>query len=107
MAASSHSALVRERVEAAVAVARGLLEGGRPETVVRIAETVAASLRAGGKLLVFGNGGSAADAQHIAAELVGRYLRERPALPALALSTNSSSLTALANDYGYDDVFAR
>lgn len=63
--------------------------------------------RAGGKLLVMGNGGSAADAQHFAAELVGRYMRERPAYPAIALSTDTSILTAVSNDYGYQDVFRR
>ena len=63
--------------------------------------------RAGGKVLLVGNGGSAADAQHIAAELVGRFKLERVGLPAIALTTNTSSLTALANDYGYDTVFSR
>ncbi len=63
--------------------------------------------RAGGKVLLIGNGGSAADAQHIAAELVGRFKLERVGLPAIALTTNTSSLTALANDYGYDTVFSR
>jgi len=61
----------------------------------------------GGALLVCGNGGSAADAQHIAAELTGRFFRDRRALPALALHGNTSSLTAIGNDYGYDEVFAR
>jgi D-sedoheptulose 7-phosphate isomerase len=61
----------------------------------------------GGKVLAAGNGGSAADAQHFAAELVARFLFDRPALPALALSVNTSVLTAVGNDYGYDDVFAR
>lgn len=61
----------------------------------------------GGKILLFGNGGSAADAQHIAAELVGRFRRERGGLPAIALTVNSSSLTAIANDHGFDRVFAR
>lgn len=65
------------------------------------------AIAAGGKILLCGNGGSAADAQHIAAELVGRFECERRALPAIALTTNSSILTAVANDYGYDDVFAR
>jgi D-sedoheptulose 7-phosphate isomerase len=65
------------------------------------------SLAAGGKLLIAGNGGSAADAQHIAAELTGRLQRERRPLPALALHGNTSALTAIGNDYGYEEVFAR
>jgi D-sedoheptulose 7-phosphate isomerase len=65
------------------------------------------ALAAGNKLLLFGNGGSAADAQHIAAEFVGRFKRERRGLPAIALTTDTSALTAIANDYGYDEVFAR
>ncbi|MCK4851210.1 MAG: SIS domain-containing protein, partial [Phycisphaerae bacterium] len=65
------------------------------------------SLRAGGKILVFGNGGSAADAQHIAGELLGRFRRERPAFGALALSTDTSTITAIANDYSFDQIFAR
>ena len=64
-------------------------------------------LRAGGKLLFFGNGGSAADAQHLAAEFVGRFVRERAGLPAIALTTDSSILTAVGNDYGFDQIFAR
>jgi D-sedoheptulose 7-phosphate isomerase len=75
--------------------------------LVEAAETLVIAYRAGHKALFFGNGGSAADAQHLAAELVGRYLRERRPLPALALSANSSAVTAIGNDYGYDDVFAR
>ena len=66
-----------------------------------------ACLRAGHKLLFFGNGGSAADAQHLAAEFTGRYLKERPGLPALALHTDTSALTAIANDYGFERVFSR
>jgi D-sedoheptulose 7-phosphate isomerase len=68
---------------------------------------VADALGSGHKLLLFGNGGSAADAQHIAAEFVGRFMRERRALPAVALTTDTSALTSIANDYGYDEVFAR
>src|SRR5216110_1521867 len=68
---------------------------------------ITASFRSGGKLLFFGNGGSAADAQHLAAEFVGRFQREREPLRAIALTTDSSALTAIANDYGYDEVFAR
>ena len=65
------------------------------------------SMNGGGKLLIMGNGGSAADAQHIAAEFVGRFFKERRALPAIALNTNTSSLTAIANDYSYEDIFSR
>jgi D-sedoheptulose 7-phosphate isomerase len=66
-----------------------------------------AALGAGGKLVVFGNGGSAADAQHFAAELTGHFIAERGPLPAVALTVDTSALTAIANDYGYDDVFSR
>jgi len=65
------------------------------------------ALKAGNKILLCGNGGSAADAQHIAAELVGRYEQQRRAFPAISLTTDTSSLTALSNDYGYEEVFAR
>lgn len=75
--------------------------------VAEVARRWVAALREGHKILLFGNGGSAADAEHIAAELVGRYRRERLAPPALALTTNSSSLTAIGNDYSFDSVFAR
>ena len=71
------------------------------------AEALIASLEGGGTVYFCGNGGSAADAQHLACELAGRYLMDRPALAAVALSTNSSSLTAIGNDFGYDAVFAR
>lgn len=72
-----------------------------------IARAITTALRAGNKLLIAGNGGSAADAQHIAAELVGRYKMERAALAAIALTTDTSALTAIGNDYGFEDVFAR
>ena len=75
--------------------------------VDRVVELIARSMRAGGALLVCGNGGSAADAQHISAELTGRFLRDRRPLRAMALHANTSSLTAIGNDYGYDEVFAR
>lgn len=65
------------------------------------------ALKAGGKILLCGNGGSAADAQHIAAELIGRFINDRRPLPAIALTTDTSALTAIGNDYGYADVFSR
>jgi phosphoheptose isomerase len=70
-------------------------------------QRIAACLLAGNKVMLCGNGGSAADAQHIAAELVGRFLTERKGFPAMALTTDTSILTAVANDYGYTDIFAR
>ncbi|MDH3998593.1 MAG: D-sedoheptulose 7-phosphate isomerase [Desulfuromonadales bacterium] len=75
--------------------------------ITECAQMLAERLGSGGKLLVMGNGGSAADAQHLAAELVGRFLLERRALPAIALTTDSSILTAVGNDYGFDNVFTR
>jgi len=77
------------------------------EDVERAAHAIAEALRAGGKILFFGNGGSAADAQHLAAELVNRMGAERPAIAAVALTTDTSILTSIANDYTYDRVFAR
>ena len=75
--------------------------------VAEAAELAITALQSGGALYFCGNGGSAADAQHLACELAGRFFVDRPALGALALSTNTSSLTAIGNDFGYDDVFAR
>jgi D-sedoheptulose 7-phosphate isomerase len=75
--------------------------------IAEVAETIASCLQSGRKVLFFGNGGSAADAQHLAAELVGRFAGDRAALPGIALTTDSSILTALGNDYGYDKVFSR
>lgn len=77
------------------------------QQIAEAATAIVASLRAGGKLIVFGNGGSASDAQHVVAELVGRYAVKRQALAAIALTTNSSSLTAIANDFGFEEIFAR
>ncbi|AHJ63419.1 D-sedoheptulose 7-phosphate isomerase [Granulibacter bethesdensis] len=77
------------------------------ETLIRMGEDVCTSIRNGGKLLIAGNGGSAADAQHIAAEFVSRLMYDRAPLPALALTTDSSALTAIGNDYGYEHVFER
>src|SRR5215469_16747009 len=75
--------------------------------VSKAVDMIRSSLAGGSKLLIAGNGGSAADAQHIAAELTGRFVRERRPLPAIALHANASALTAVGNDYGYDQVFAR
>jgi D-sedoheptulose 7-phosphate isomerase len=80
---------------------------GYPASIARAVELLFSTFMAGGKLLVFGNGGSSADAQHFAAELVGRFAEERRPLPAIALTTNQALLTAWSNDYSFDDVFAR
>ncbi|HEY7792277.1 MAG TPA: SIS domain-containing protein [Vicinamibacterales bacterium] len=78
-----------------------------PGAIVQAAAVIGAALAAGGKMLVFGNGGSAADAQHLAAELVGRFERERRAMAAIALTTDTSVLTSIGNDYAFDQVFVR
>ena len=75
--------------------------------IERMGELCANSLEANGRIYLCGNGGSAADAQHIAAELIGRFVNDRRALPAVALTTDTSALTAISNDYGYDHVFSR
>ena len=97
----AHLALSLASLERAVKDA-SLLAAAR-----KIAEIIVGTLRAGNKLLIIGNGGSAADAQHIAAEIVGRYRQDRPAYAAIALTTDTSALTAIANDYGFEQVFAR
>ena len=75
--------------------------------ILEAANRIKASLQKGGKLILMGNGGSAGDSQHIAAELIGRFKKERKALPAIALTVDTSSLTALGNDYGFDTIFER
>ncbi len=75
--------------------------------IERMVNLIVAAYRSGGKVILFGNGGSAADAQHLAAELVGKFKLERQAFPAIALTTNTSILTAISNDYGYEMVFCR
>ena len=99
---------VRRSIKASIAVKQLLL--GSAETVTamaKVSEILIEALQKGNKPLLFGNGGSAADAQHIAAEFVGRFAFDRPPLPALALSVNTSSVTAIANDYGFEFAFAR
>ncbi|MFD2285487.1 D-sedoheptulose 7-phosphate isomerase [Pedobacter petrophilus] len=77
------------------------------QKIQRASELIISQLKKGKKILLFGNGGSAGDAQHIAAEFTGRFLKERRSLPAIALTTDTSALTAIGNDYGYDRVFER
>jgi D-sedoheptulose 7-phosphate isomerase len=100
--------LVRDRIQRSIDVKEALLNlPAFHDRVAQAAMQIVRTLRSGGKILFFGNGGSAADAQHLAAEFTGRYLKERRALPALALHANSSAVTAIGNDYGFDLVFAR
>ncbi len=80
---------------------------GDVNSVVAAADAMTAAMQMGGKVLIFGNGGSASDAQHLAAELVGRFLRERKGLPAVALTTDTSVLTSIGNDYAFDQIFVR
>jgi D-sedoheptulose 7-phosphate isomerase len=100
--ANTLAAILEEHLEVAAATREQLLP-----VIAELAVDIIAAVESGGKLIVFGNGGSAADAQHFAGELTGHFRRDRPAIPAIALTTDSSVLTAIANDYGYADVFAR
>src|SRR5262245_61567173 len=97
---------IRAMADASLNAKRRFFDHSTPE-VARAAQWIVAAMRSGGKLLIFGNGGSAADAQHIAAELAFKMGRERRALPAIALTTDSSLLTAISNDRSFDFVFAR
>lgn len=104
----SAEATIHESIAASVAVKQAMLADDElVRKIAMAAETIVTSLRGDGRVLLAGNGGSAADAQHIAAEFVGRYQKERRAMPAMALTVNSSALTAIGNDYGFDEVFAR
>src|SRR6266436_260819 len=103
---ASPAAEIRRQLEESARVKQGF-SSELISRIAQFAEKSAAALRAGGKLVFFGNGGSAADAQHLAAELVVRLQTDRPGLPALALTVNSSILTAASNDYGYEFVFSR
>ncbi|MEM7410652.1 MAG: SIS domain-containing protein [Myxococcota bacterium] len=102
----SRLALLRGAFESSAETKRATLASCE-EALVAAADRVVGTFRHGRRLWAFGNGGSASDAQHLCAELAGRYVRERPALPATALTANTSDLTAIGNDYGFDQVFAR
>jgi len=99
--------LTRRRLEDSLAVKRDMLESECISQVAAVATAMAGALRAGGKVLFFGNGGSATDAGHLAGELAGRFYYDRPGLAGLSLTDGIASLTAIANDYSYEDVFAR
>lgn len=101
----SKKAVVAEQVRESTSLCANL--AGQADTIVQIAEQMTKAFRQGKKVLLFGNGGSAADAEHIACELAGKFTLFRDPLPAIALTANTSSLTAIGNDFGYEEVFAR
>ena len=109
MASMSQDAakLIQRRLEDALAVKRDMLEAECIRDVVAVAAAMIRALRENGKVLFFGNGGSSMDAGHLAAELAGRFYRDRPGLAALSLADGTAAMTAIANDYAYQDVFAR
>jgi len=100
--------IVKSAINASIKVKQRLLESDRLMVqVVELATRCVASLNVGGKIIFCGNGGSFADAQHLSAEFTSRFLFDRPGLASIALGTNSSAMTAIGNDYGYDSVFSR
>ncbi len=103
--ARSRSADVLQQIQDSSALSGALAD--QASVIIKIADDMVRAFRNGNKVLLFGNGGSAADAEHIACELSGKFTLYRDPLPAIALTTNTSSLTAIANDFGYEDVFAR
>ena len=104
---AARRALVVDTLRSTARVHDALAEGPGATAIAQAGELLLRVLAGGGQVLVFGNGGSAADAQHFAAELVGRFVRTRRAWPAVALTTDTSVLTAVANDFGFESVFAR
>src|SRR5258708_21466780 len=99
---------VSSLIEASIATKQAMLSNRELiSTAAKVSAILVQALKRGNKLLIFGNGGSAADAQHIAPAFVGRFAFDRPALPAFALSVNGSCVTAIGNDYGFDLIFSR
>lgn len=99
--------LVQQRLADTIAVKQQMQQGDVAAQTVEVARAIIDSLRAGGKVIFFGNGGSAQDAGHLAAELMGRYAFDRPGLAAISLPDATAAITAISNDYSYDEVFAR
>jgi D-sedoheptulose 7-phosphate isomerase len=99
--------LVRERLAAAISIKQHIAAGDYPDTVVDITRAMIMALRAGNKVIFFGNGGSAQDAGHLAAELMGRFAFDRPGLSAISLPDATAAVTAIGNDYSYGEVFVR
>lgn len=101
----SSSQLIASAIRSSIAVHQKLLD--LVPAIDRISTVCLKTIKAGGTIFLFGNGGSAADSQHIAAEFIGRFSKNRKSLPAVALTVNTSNLTAIANDYGYEQIFSR
>jgi D-sedoheptulose 7-phosphate isomerase len=99
--------LVRDRLRDSIESKQAMLDSACIEQVADIAERIVGSLRGGGKVIFFGNGGSSMDAGHLAAELLGRFYYDRPSLPSVSLADSTAAMTAIGNDYSYDEVFAR
>jgi len=98
---------IANQISAGIEAKKNLLAEPYLDLIAKIAETIIIAYKQGNKVLLCGNGGSASDAQHIEGELVGRFKKERRALPAIALTANTSTITAIGNDYGYNDIFRR
>lgn len=107
MSVSDLAVLLRDGIAESIKTKQALLEAQYMEAIAAVAGVLVSAYQKNQKLVIFGNGGSAADAQHIAAELVGRYRMERRALQAESLTVNTSILTAIANDYSYETIFSR
>ena len=100
--------IIKQRINDSIAVKQGLLENATLiNTISTLADAIVDCIHNGGKLVICGNGGSASDALHFAGEIVGRFVKERKAWPAVVLNADVATMTAIANDYGYEDVFAR
>ena len=100
--------IIKQRISDSIAVKQGLLTNDTLlDTVSKLADAIVSCIHKGGKLVICGNGGSASDALHFAGEIVGRFVKERKAWPAVVLNADVATMTAIANDYGYEDVFAR
>jgi D-sedoheptulose 7-phosphate isomerase len=106
-AVAPRAELARSRLQEAIAVKHRMLEADFADQAVQVACAIMNCLRAGGRVIFFGNGGSAQDAGHLAAELMGRFAFDRPGLAAISLPDATASMTAIGNDYSYDEVFAR
>ena len=103
-----NTSIIRQRINDSIEAKQNLLaDSATLEVISSLADKIVECIKAGGKLVICGNGGSASDALHFAGEIVGRFVKERKAWPAVVLNADVATMTAIANDYGYDDVFAR